>query len=52
MFFYSDTDCYMEGVNKKIGDNTYIISTHVPIAIGFSFNANYESYFGLDCIKE
>ena len=38
----------MEGVNKKIGDNAYKISDHVPIAIGFSFNGTYEPYFGSD----
>ena len=40
----------MEGVNKKIGDNAYKITDHVPIAIGFSFNGNYEPYFESDFI--
>ena len=48
---YSDIDCYMDSINKKIGDNTYKISDHVPIAIGFSWNGEYKSYFGSDCIK-
>ena len=45
---FSDIECYMKGVSETIGDNTYKISEHVPITIGFSFNANYESYFGSD----
>ena len=31
---YSDIEGYMEGVNKRIGDNMYMLSTHVPIAVG------------------
>ena len=49
---YSDIECYMDSTNKKIGDNTYKISDHVPIAIGFSWNGDYKSYFGPDCIKD
>ena len=41
----------MEGANKKIGNNTYKIYYHIPIAFGFSFIGNYESYFGRGCIK-
>ena len=40
----------MQGA-KKTGDNTYKIFYHIPIAIGFSCNGHYESYFGLGCIK-
>ena len=49
---YSDIECYMDSINKKIGDNTYKIFDHVPIAIGFSWNGDYKSYFGPDCIKD
>ena len=42
----------MDSINKKIGDNTYKISEFVPIAIGFSWNGDYKSYFGSDCIKD
>ena len=42
----------MKGVDKKIGDNTYKDSDHVPIAVGFSVNGKYESYFDSDCNKE
>ena len=62
----SDIECYMNNINKKIGDNTYKISDHAPIAVGFSCvraslvtptkgetpnNGNYKSYFGPDFIK-
>ena len=49
---YSDIECYMDSINKKIGDNTYEISDHVPIAVGFSNNGNYKPDFGPDCIKD
>ena len=49
---YSDIECYIESVKEKIGDNTYKISDHVPIAVGFSFNGNYKSNFGLNSIKD
>ena len=50
----------MDSNNKKIGDNTYKISDHVPFAVGFSWgtkgeapnNGNYKSYSGPDCIKD
>ena len=57
----------MNSFNKKIGDNTYKISNHIPVVVGLSwgranpvsptkgeapFNGNYESYFGPDCIKD
>ena len=42
---YSNIECYMKSINKKIGDNTYKISEHVPIAIGSSWNGDYQSYF-------
>ena len=45
-------ECYMKGVIEKIGDNTYKLSTQVPNAIRFIFNAIYESYFGINCIKD
>ena len=46
---YSDIECFMDSINKNIGDNTYKISDHVPIALGFSFNGDCGSYFGPDC---
>ena len=49
---YSDFECYMDSINKKIGNNTNKISDHVLIAVGFSNNGNYKSYFGPDCIKD
>ena len=49
---YSDIECYMDSINKKLGDNTYKIFDHVSIAIGFSWNGDYKSYFGPDCIKD
>ena len=30
---YSDFECYMDSINKKIGDNSYKISHHVTIAV-------------------
>ena len=33
---YSDIECYMDIIKIKIGDYTYKISDHVPIAVGFS----------------
>ena len=41
---YSDIECYMVSINKKIGDNTYRISDHVFFAIGFRWNGDYKSY--------
>ena len=49
---YSDIECYMDSINKKVGDNTYKISDHVPITIDFSCNCDYKSYFGKDCNKD
>ena len=48
---YSNIECYMDSINQKIGDNTYKMSEHVPIAVGCSFNGDYGSYFDPDCIK-
>ena len=36
---FSDTECYMKGTDEKIGSNTYKISEHVPIAIGYSWHS-------------
>ena len=57
---YSDIECYMDSINKKIVDNTHKISDHVPIVVGFIWgtkveapnNGSYKSYFGPDCIKD
>ena len=57
---YSDIECYMDRINKKIDDNIYKISDHVRIAVGFSWGTNdeapdngiYKSSFGPDCIKD
>ena len=59
---FSDIECYMKGTDEKIGSNTYKISEHVPIAIGYSWQSKDEvlskdevcnrSYFGPDCIKD
>ena len=52
---FSDIECYMKGTDAKIGSNTYKISEHVPIAIGYSWHSKDEvrrSYFGPDCIKD
>ena len=49
---YSDIECYVKSNNEKIGDNTYKIFEQMPIAIGFSFHCNYESYLGWDCIND
>ena len=49
---YSDIECYIDSINEKIGNNTYKISDHVPLAIGFSWNGDYKTYFGPDCIKD
>ena len=46
----------MKGTDEKIGSNTYKISEHIPIAIGYSWHSKDEvlsrSYFGPDCIKD
>ena len=42
----------MKGTNHKIGDNTYKISEHVPIAVGYNYNCNHRSYFGSYFIKD
>ena len=59
---FSDIECYMKGTDEKIGSNTYKISEHVPIAIGYNWHSKDEvlskdevynrSYFGPDCIKD
>ena len=52
---FSDIKCYMKGTDEKIGSNTYKISEHVPIAIGYSWHSKDEvrrSYFGSDCMKD
>ena len=64
---FSDIECYMKGTDEKIGSNTYKISEHAPIAIGYSWHSRHQwqsmtegqsgnllrrSYFGPDCIKD
>ena len=39
---FSDIECYMKGTDEKIGSNTYKISEHVPIAIGYSWHSKDE----------
>ena len=47
---FTDVECYMEGMNRSIGDNMFVISKHVHISVGFSFNNDcYKDYFGTDC---
>ena len=41
---FSDIECYMKGTDEKIGSNTYKISEHVPIAIGYSWHSKDEVY--------
>ena len=48
---YSKIECYMDSINKEIADHSYKISDHIPIAVGFSINGNYKSYFSPDFIK-
>ena len=46
----------MKGTDENIGSNTYRISEHVPIAIGYRWYSKDEvynrSYFGPDCIDD
>ena len=50
----------MKGTEEKISDNTYKISEHIAIAIGYScqstdefpFSGNRKSYFGSNSIKD
>ena len=39
---FNDIECYMKGTDEKIGRNTYKISEHVPIAIGYSWHSKDE----------
>ena len=39
---FSDIECYMKRTDKKLGRNTYKISEHVPIAIGYSWHSKGE----------
>ena len=39
---FSDIECYMKGTDEKIGSNTYKISEHVSIAIGYSWHSKDE----------
>ena len=39
---FSDIEFYMKGTDEKIGSNTYKISEHVPIAIGYSWHSKDE----------
>ena len=64
---FADIECYLEGMNRSIGDKMFVISKQVPISVGFSWgsaslvtltkseapfnNDCYEDYFGTDCIK-
>ena len=64
---FSDNENYMKGTDEKIGSNTYKISEHAPVAIGYSWHSRHQwqsitegqsgnllrrSYFGPDCIKD
>ena len=49
---FADIECYMKGTDQKIGEKTYKISEHVPIAVGYNYNCNHRSYFGSNCIKD
>ena len=56
---FSDIECYMKRTDEKIGSNTYKISEHAPIAIGYSWHSRHQSgnllhrsYFGPECIKD
>ena len=57
----------MKGTDENIGRNTYKISEHAPIAIGYCWHSRHQwqsmtegqsgnllrrSYFGPDCIKD
>ena len=43
----------MQGLNRCIRDNTFVISKHVPISSGFNRGKDYyKDYFGTDCIKD
>ena len=39
---FSDIECYMKGTDEKIASDTYKISEHVPIAIGYSWHSKDE----------
>ena len=57
---FNDFECYIKGTDEKISNNTYKISEHIAIAIGYScqstdeflFSGNRKSYFGSNCIKD
>ena len=40
---FSDIDCYMKGTDEKFGSNTYKISEHAPIAVGYSWHSKDEA---------
>ena len=43
----------MEGINRSIGNNMFVISKHVPFSVGFSWGNNYyKAYFVTDCIED
>ena len=49
---YGDIESMMiDEYEKQIGDNTLLVYTHQPIAIGFSYNGTTELFFGPDCIE-
>ena len=49
---FADIECYMKRTGQKIGNNTYKISEHLFIAVGYNYNCNHRSYFGSNCIKD
>ena len=43
----------MEGMNRSIGDNMFVISKHVPISVDFSWgNDYYKDSFGTACFND
>ena len=39
---FSNVECYLKGTDEKIGSNTYKISEHAPIAIGYSWYSRHQ----------
>ena len=49
---YADIERFMEGYNRSIGDNLFVISKNVPFSVGFSWGNDYnKDYFVTDCFK-
>ena len=34
---FAENECYLKGINRRIGDNMFAIYAHAPISVGFSF---------------